>query len=163
MHLLIDQPGHIFPDHIEFQVDFGAGDDGGNIGVFKGIWDDGDVEFCLFDVENGEAGAIEADRAFFYDQVAEFLGEFEGEFPTAVEFAAFQAGGGGVDMSLDDVAVKPAVHDQASFEVDEIAGLPGVQVGLFEGFFDGCDAMEVVFDLFHGQADAIMGNALIDF
>jgi hypothetical protein len=130
--------------------------------MFEGIGDDGDVEFCLFYIEDGEAGAVEADRAFFDDQVAEFFGEFEGKLPTAVEFAAFEAGGGGVDMALDDVAVKAAVHDQASLEVDEIAGLPGVQICLFEGFFDGCYAVEVVFELFYGQTDAVMGNALVD-
>ena len=130
--------------------------------MFESVGDDGDVEFCLFYIEDGEAGAIEADRAFFDDQMAEFFWEFEGKFPTTVEFAAFLAGGGGVDMSLDDVAVKPAVHDQASLEVDKIAWLPGVQVALFEGFFDGCYAVEVVLELFHGQADAVMGNALVD-
>jgi len=113
--------------------------------MLESVGDDGDVEFCLFYIEDGEAGAIEADRAFFDDQVAEFFWEFEGEFPTTIEFAAFLAGGGGVDMSLDDVAVKPAVHDQASLEVDEIAGLPGVKGSLFERFFDGCYAVEVVF------------------
>jgi hypothetical protein len=130
--------------------------------VLVSIGDDGDIEFGLLYIEYGQAGAVEADGTFFDDQVAEFFGEFEGEFPTAVEFAAFQAGSGGVDMSLDDVAVKPAIHDQASFEVDEIAGLPGVKIGLFESFFDGRNAVEVVFDLFHGQADAVMGNALVD-
>ena len=46
-------------------------------------------------------------------------------------------------MTLDDMAVEAAVHDQASFQVDEVAGLPGAEVGLFEGFFDGGHAVEV--------------------
>jgi hypothetical protein len=95
--------------------------------------------------------------------VAEFFWEFEAIFPAAVLVCAFEAGGGGVDMSLDDMAVEPAVHDHTSFEVDEVAGLPGAQIGLYEGFFDGCDAVEVVFYFFHGKAYAAMGEALIDF
>jgi len=109
--------------------------------VFEGIGDDGDVEFCLFDIENGQAGAVEADGAFFYDEVAEFFGEFEAEFPAAVELAAFEAGGGGVDVSLDDVAVEPAVHGHASFEVDQVAGLPAVEISFCEGLFDGGNAV----------------------
>jgi len=155
--------------------------------VFEGIGDDGDVEFCLFDIENGQAGAVEADGAFFYDEVAEFFGEFEAEFPAAVELAAFEAGGGGVDVSLDDVAVEPAVHGHASFEVDQVAGLPAVEISFCEGLFDGGNAVSCAgvvgsaggggtvgsggavgvgsggdADFFYGETDAVMGNALVD-
>ena len=68
------ESGDVFPDHIEFQVDFGAGDDGLDIGMLEGIGDDGDVKSVFFDVKDGEAGAIEADGAFFDDEVAEFFG-----------------------------------------------------------------------------------------
>jgi hypothetical protein len=65
-------------------------------------------------------------------------------------------------VTLDDMAVEPAVHDEASFEVDEIAGLPVAEVAFFEGFFYGGDAVEVVLLFFHGETDAVMGDALID-
>lgn len=137
--LFFYEAGHVFADHIEFKVDAGTGDHGLNICVFEGVWDDGDVEFRLFYVEYGEAGAIDADRAFFYDEVAEVFGEFEAEFPAAVAFAAFQADGGGIYVSLYDVAVETSVHDQASFQVDEVTGFPDAKAGFFEGFFDGGD------------------------
>ena len=75
-------------------------------------------------------------------------------------------------MSLDDVAVEAAVHLHASFQVDEVSGLPVVEVGLVEGLFDGGDAVcgpgaigvggvgEA--DFFYGEADAVVGNALVD-
>ena len=96
--------------------------------MFEGIGDDGDVEFGSLYVKDGEADAIEADRAFFDDQVAEFFGEFEAKLPAAVELFAVEADGGGVDVALDDMTVEAAVHDQASFEVDEVAGLPVAQI-----------------------------------
>lgn len=145
--------------------------------MFEGIRDDGDVEFCLFDVENGEAGAVEANGAFFNNEVAEFFGEFEAEFPAAVPFAAFETGGGGVDMPLNDVAVEAAVHDHTSFEVDKVARQPAVEGGFSEGLFDGGDAVcpfgalcrgEIRAggvrdaDFFNGEADAVVGNALVD-
>ena len=141
----LQEAGDIFPDHVELEVDGGAGEYGLEVGMFEGVRDDGEVEFRLFYIEDGEADAVEADGAFFDDEVAEFFWEFEAVFPASVSVGAFEAGGGGVDMSLDDVAVEAAVHDHATFEVDEVAGSPGAQVGFFEGLFDGCDAVEVVF------------------
>jgi len=143
--LLGDESGDIFPDHIEFQVDGGARDDGLYIGMLEGVGDDGDAEAVAFYVKDGQAGAVEADGAFFDHEVAELLWEFEPEFPAAVEFAAVEAGGGGVDMSLDDMAVEAAVHDQASFEVDEVAWLPVAHGGFFQGLFDGRYAVAIVF------------------
>src|ERR1700677_4721256 len=99
------ESGHIFPDHIEFQVDFCVGADGLDIGMFEGIGNDGDVKAVLFDVKDGEADAIEADGAFFYHEMAKFLWEFEAEFPAAVELLSFCADGGSIDMALDDMAV----------------------------------------------------------
>ena len=125
--------------------------------MLKGIGDDGDVEAVFFDVEDREAGAVEADGAFFDDEVAEFFGEFEAIFPAAVEVAPLETEGSGVYVSLDDVPVEAAVHDEASFQVDEVSGLPVAEIGLFECFFDGGDAVEVVFCFFDGETNAVMG------
>ena len=131
--------------------------------MFESIGDDGDIEPGLLYVEDGKADTVEADGPFFDQEPAELLREFETELPTAVEVFAIEAGSGCVDVSLDDMPVEPAVHDHASFEIDEIAGLPLAEVALFEGFFDGRYAVEVVFLFFHGKADAVMGDALINF
>ena len=96
--------------------------------MFEGIRDDSDVEFGFFDVEDGETDAIEANGSFFDDEVAEFFREFEAVFPAAVHVFPFEAGGGGIDMPLDDMAVEATVHDHASFEVDEVAGLPAAKI-----------------------------------
>ena len=155
--------GDVFPDHVKFQVDEASRVDGLDIGMFEGVRDDRDVEFRLFYVEDGEADAVEADGAFFDNEGAEFLWEFEPEFPGAVEVFAVDAGGGGVYVALDDVAVEAAVHQEASFQVDEVAWLPVGQVGLFQGLLDGGYAVEAVCAFFHCEADAVMGNALVNF
>ena len=128
-----------------------------DIGVIVSIGDDSDIEFRSFDIKNGEAGAVEADGAFFDDEVAEFFWEFEAIFPAAVEVAPLETEGSGVYVSLDDVPVEAAVHDEASFQVDEVSGLPVAEIGLFECFFDGGDAVEVVFCFFDGEANAVVG------
>lgn len=131
--------------------------------MFEGIRNDGHVEFSLFHVKDGQADAVEADGAFFYDQGGEFFREFQPELPASSQFLAFQAGGGGINVSLDDVAVEASVHEQASFQVDEITFFPGLQSSLLEGLFDGGDAVHAVFHLFYGEADPVMGDALVDF
>lgn len=153
----MEEAGYIFPYHIKFKVDQTAGQDRLDICVFESIGDDSDVEFRLFYIEDGEAGAIEADGAFFDDEVCEFFGEFEAVFPATFFVIAFETGGCGVDMALDDMSVEAAVYDQASFEVDEIAGLPGIEGGLFKRLSDGCYAVELAFCFFDREADAVMG------
>jgi len=129
--------------------------------MFESVGDDGDVKFGFFDVKDGEADAVEADGTFFDDQVSELFGEFETVFPTAVLIGAFEAGGGGVDVPLDDMAIEAAIHDHTSFEVDEVSGLPGAEIGFFEGFFDGGDAVKRAVRFFYGEADAVVGKALV--
>ncbi len=160
--VLLGKAGDIFADDIEFQIDQAAGIDPMDIRMIEGIGDDGDIEFRSFHIENGEADAVEADGAFFDDQTAEFFWEFEAEFPAAFEIVAVDAGCGGIDMALDDVTVEPAVHAEASFEVDDVAGLPVAEGAFFEGFLDGGDAVTFVADFFHRQADAVMGETLVD-
>ncbi len=155
-------PGDVFSYHVEFQVDAGARDHGLDIGVVVRIGDDGDIEFRSFDIKNGQAGAVDADGAFFNDQVAEFFGEFEAIFPAAIEVAALETDGSGVYVSLDDMAVEAAVHDQASFEVDEVSGLPVAEIGLFECFFNRGDAVEGILYFFDGEASAVVGYALVN-
>ena len=88
------EPGDVFPDHIEFQVDGGSGDNGLDIGMLESIGDDGYIKAVFFDIKDGKTGAVEADGAFFDHEVAEFPGEFEAEEPAAVVFFHVGASGG---------------------------------------------------------------------
>jgi len=116
------EAGHVFADNIKFEINGTAFCNRLNVSMFEGVWDNGDIEFGSFDIENGKADAIEADGTFFDDQVAEFFGEFETVFPTPVLIGALEAGSGGVDVALDDVAIEAAIYYHTSFEVDEVAG-----------------------------------------
>jgi hypothetical protein len=157
------QAGHIFADHIEFDIHFVAGKDSFYIRVFEGVGDDGDGEIFLFYVKEGEADAIEANGTFFDDEGGEFFGEGETEFPTACLFVSIQAGGGAIDVSLDDMAVETSIHCQASFEVDEVAGLPVAQIGLAKRFVNGGYLVDVFLYGLDGEAGAVMRDTLIYF
>ena len=150
------QPGDIFPDHVEFQVDDTTGKDGLDVGMFEGIGDNGHAEFCLLYIKKGQADPIEANGAFFDNKVTEFFGKPEVKFPAAIQVFPFQAISSGIHMSLDNVTVEPAIHYETSFEVDAVSGLPGVEVGLFKGLFYGRNPVVVTPDLFDGKTDAVM-------
>ena len=160
---LMRKSRNIFSNHIEFQVDQAAGLDGLHIGMSERIGYDGHVKAGSFYIEDGEADAVEADGAFFDDEAGEFFREFETEFPAAVQVFSFGADRGGVDVSLYDVTVEAAVHDQASFQIDQVVPLPAFQVGLLEGFLDGRDPVGAVLYLFHGETDPVVRDALIYF
>jgi len=131
--------------------------------MFEGIGDDGDGEMFFLYFEDGEADAVQADGAFFDDERAKLCGEVKPEFPATPFFFSIQADGRGIDMALDDMAVEATVHDQASFQVDEVAGLPVAEIGLFEGFVNGGDLVKTILHGLDGQADAIMRDALVRF
>jgi hypothetical protein len=156
------EAGYIFPDQIEFEVDDGPWHYGLDVGMLEGVGDDGDIEVGFLYVKDGQAGAVERDGAFFDNEVAEFFGELESVLPAAVERLSFGAGGGSVYMALDDMAIEAAVEGHAAFEVDEVIGLPGVKVGFIQGLEDGGYAVGIVPGFFYGQADAVVGDALVD-
>lgn len=69
--------------------------------------------------------------------------------------------GCGVDVALDDVAVEPIAEPHAAFEVHAGARLPGAQGGQSEGFCDGRHGPCSGFEGNGGEADAVVGNALV--
>ena len=136
--------------------------DGLDVCMFKRIGDDCHVKARFFDIKDRKADAVEADGALLDHEAAELPGKFEAKFPAAPECLSFGAGGGGIDVSLDDMAVEAAVERHAAFEVHEGARLPGIKVCLPEGLFDGGHAVGIFGDFLCCEADAVMGDTLID-
>ena len=130
--------------------------------MVKSVGDNRYFKLPLLYVEKGQADPVEADGAFFDDEVAELPWKPELEFPAAVQLFAFQAGSCRVHMTLHDMAVEAAVHDEASFQVNEVACLPRAQVGLAEGLFDGGDAVHAILYLLHSEAGPVVGETLVD-
>jgi hypothetical protein len=64
-------------------------------------------------------------------------------------------------MSLYHVTIQAAIQQQASFQVYKISYFPGPQVGFPQSFFDSGHPVGTSFSLVDGQANPIMGDALI--
>ena len=82
--------------------------------------------------------------------------------PTTVYFGNIGAASSGVDMPLHDMAVQAAVHLHGSFQVDNRARLPVLEIGALERFIDRSDGMGFPILSNDGQAHAVVCQALID-
>lgn len=153
---------YVLADHIELEVNLAAKGYLFNIGMLIRIGDHRDGELIFRHVEYGEADTVEADRAFFDNEGSKGRGKAETEFPAAVAVYFADTFGGGVHMTLHDMAIEAALEGEASFEVDEVAGLPGAEIGLFQGLGDGRYAVAITYYFFHSKTNAAVRHALID-
>jgi hypothetical protein len=59
------------------------------------------------------------------------------------------------------MAVQSPIHEHTALQVYQVALLPLAQVGLVEGFLDSRYPVAVIYNLLHGQANPVMGDALV--
>ena len=156
-------PVHILAYNIKFQVYGGAWQYILNIRVLECIGDDGYRKLVGAYIENGKADAVEADGAFFNDQGGKLVGKAEPELPTAIQFFSFNTGGSGINMSLNNMAIEPAIHDHTAFQVYQVAFLPVSDVAFLQRFGNGGNLVAAVLQGFYREAHAVMGNALVNF
>lgn len=114
----------VFADDIEFEIDGVADVEVLECGVVEGVGNDGYREGVVFGSDDGEADAVDADRAFIDEEV--FRGGFvaEGVVPGAVGVAAVDAASGIVHVALYEVAIEAGVGEHGAFEVNEAAFVP---------------------------------------
>ena len=162
------QAGDVFAEDVEFQVDDGAHTDVAEVGVLEGVGDDGHLEGVAGGVADGEADAIDGDGALVDGEVAllghlAVFGIFEGEVGGAVSIVHRNTTGRFIHMALNDMSVETAVHQHGAFYIHFIADLQQTEVRAVEGLLHGGDRIGTILDGDDGEADAIMGDALIDF
>ena len=131
--------------------------------MFVGIWNDSDAEFGVGHVENSEADAIEADRPFLHDESGELFREAEAVFPAAILRCAGKAFAGSVYVSLYDVSVNAAIEEHGSFQVYLLTWGQETDIALQEGFCNGYDLVLIVINVGNGEANPIVGDALVYF
>ena len=67
-----------------------------------------------------------------------------------------------IDMALHDMSVQTSTHLHRAFDVHLIADFQQAEVRALEGLAHGSHRVGVILDAYHGEADAIMRNALIN-
>ena len=147
----VGEAGKIFADNIKFEIDTCADFYVFEIGVFEGVGNYGYAEGVAFAVTDSQAHTVDGNRTFFDSHVA-FCNQFgrdiilEFEIAASIKFFDVGANRGGIDVALNDVSVKTAVHEHRTLQVDQITGFEIAEVGAVERFGDGGDCVAVVAD-----------------
>ena len=131
------------------------------------VGDDGHLEAVCAGVADGEADTVDGDGAFLDGHVSlpshlRVGGVAEGVIPTAVGLAHVGADGRLVDVTLHDVAVQAAVHQHTALHVHAVANVQVSEVGALQCLAHGGNGIGVVRPTDDGQADTVVGDALID-
>ena len=83
---------------------------------------------------DSERDAVEGDGSFFGDEFREAGLVLEAEFAVRVAVGDFRDGGGGVDVSCDDVSADFVAEAGGAFKVDFLGGLGAGEGGAGDGF-----------------------------
>src|ERR1035437_214109 len=154
----------IFSDYIAFKIYRIAGSTFAQIGVRVGIGDDGDLRDAIFPARDGEADAVDGDRAFADDIAGEIFRDFDGQ-PPAVAFALqFGDPADRVNVAENEVTAEFFSGGERLLEVDERAGFQGVRC-CAEGSLSDRFSGEIGGKTFcgegnHGEAAAVYRDAL---
>lgn len=65
----LDPCEHVFAEDVEFDVDGVTGFEKGEVGMFPGVRDEGNGEFIIVHIHEGEADAVNANGAFWDEEL----------------------------------------------------------------------------------------------
>ena len=157
----------VFAEDVVFNVHLRAHPDGVEIGVLEGVGDDADLEGFGCGIADGEADAIDRHAALVNGEITA-AGQFggiavaEGEDVTAAVLLHAGTFGCVVHVALHDMAIKAAVHQHGALHVDFVAHLQTAKVRAAQGFVHGCDHVGIGFLSYHGEANTVVGYALVN-
>lgn len=153
----------IFADNVEFEIDEVAGLEVLKIGVFKGVWNDGNGKPIFGRLHHRQTDAVDTNRAFVHQNPALAGRIFQLEIPAPVP--VFDSGHDTcrIHMPLYDVPVQTSVRRHRAFEIDHFSNCPSLQIGAFQRFLDRSNGMRPIFQSDHRQADAVVAQTLVYF
>ena len=162
------EAGDVFAKDVELKVDNGADADVLEIGMFHSVRNDGYLESALRRIANGERHAVNGDRTLVDGEVAATrhlwrIVVLEGEIGGAVGIVQLDATSGLVYVALDDMAVETSVHQHGTLNVHLVANLQQSEVGTLQSLLHGGDGVSGLNNVYDGEADAIVSDALVYF
>ena len=92
----------------------------------------------------------------------EFFRKFDIQLLATAAIADGNAGSNGVNMPLNKMSVYTVGGQETSFQVYLCSNDPLFKVGLFQRFLNGGDLVPILPDVLNGQANTIVGQALVD-
>ena len=135
--------------------------------MFKGVWDDGHLKSVVCRIANGERHSVYSDASFINCKIAtpghnriEVI--LESEIGATVGVEHVYATCSFVNMALDNMSVKTAVHKHRSLNINLFTDTQKPEIGTQQGLLHGCDHVVAVLNLDNGETDAIVGNTLVN-
>ncbi len=132
------------------------------IGMLPGVRNNGHAEPVVLRLDHGEAYAVQAYRPFVHQQMRRVRRVLKGKPPAATGFQYLQTRGHRVYVALHHMTIQPSAQRQATLQVHQTTGLPVAQVAAEQRFFYRSHRMHVGRQADHGQAYAVMADALVN-
>src|SRR4029077_7427545 len=151
-------------DQVDLEVDDRSFPVASGDRVLQRVRDEGAAERARLVVHagDGQAGAVDRDRALLGDVAGELLWQLDGQLPSLLSLADLDYLRRSIDVALDKVTVERAGQGKSGLQVDGVAGLEAPQVGPLDGLGDDVGVKAAAPDLDHGQAGAVDRHAGAD-
>ena len=158
----------VFADDVEFEVDGAAHLNLVEVGVLVGVGMMATWKLLSCEFAHGEAHPVDGDRTLLDGHVALWRpswgrGRRRRCSSGCRRPGRFARSGRLVYVALHDVSVEAAVHEHAALEIHLVAYLQRPQVGAVESLLYGGHGVAVAVDVDHGEAHAVVGDALVYF
>ena len=136
--------------------------------MFKSIGNNGHLESIVGGIAHGQADTIDRYRAFVYRDVAALCHLLVKSIPESKVIASFRilyidASGSLVHMSLNDMAIQPAVHHHTTLHIHFISHLQQAKIGTVQRFLHGRHGIGIICQTDYRQANTIVRHTLVYF
>ena len=119
-----EQPFDVLREDVHLEVDRVAGLLDAERGQREGGGDEADGEVVGGRVDDGQADAVDRDRALLHDVAGQSVGQGDLDDLPVLGDPALDDVAGAVDVPLDDVPAEPAAERHGALQVDPGAGRP---------------------------------------
>src|SRR5690349_13544343 len=109
--------------------------------MIKSIWNDSNRKLVRAHIERSQTNSIYTDRSFFDNVSRKFCREFKSVQPATGFVFAEYTGGRGINMTLHNVSIQPAIHFHSPLQVNFPTGLPVSKRCFFEDLSNCTDAV----------------------
>ena len=157
----------VFADDVKLDVHHGAFFDGMEVGVVVGVGNDADLEGVFRWATNREAHAVDGHASLIHSEVSVLDHLFrtlvaEGVLMASLLVLDCDTNGGLVNVALYDVPVKTPIHHHRALNIHFVANLQEPKIASFQRLSHGCHGISVPLETHHGEANAVVSNALVD-
>ena len=130
--------------------------------MFIGVGNDRHLELSLLRIADRQADTVDRNRPFLHRTIIPRRFVFERKIPAAFGIIDGRTNGRLIHMALDDMAVEQRIGPHRTLHIDDIADLQLAQIAAQQRLFHCRYGVGILRNIHHGQAYAVVGNALID-